>query len=886
MKRFYSLLAALIFSISINAQTSSGPQAATANGSAGTAKDEKATLVKGSKVVLPPEKARPMTIPKFAEPITIDGRPDEEAWKNAAVFKDFYQTGPGDNIAPSKPTEVLMMYDEKNLYVAFKCWDDKGKIRATVAKRDSVYGEDNVRMWLDTYNDQRRAYVLGFNPLGIQQDGIYTEGQGADFSVDIVMESKGVIEDWGWSVEVKIPFKSLRYSAGKGKLWGFNVARNIDRFNDEFDQWLPDDRNISGFLIKHGKITGFDGIKYERTLEVAPSITVSETGQRKRTIANSGFGQFGRFDPVFNPIGLQDPGRFVNDSVKQDIGVNLKYTISPNVTLDAAINPDFAEIEADAPVVTANQRFPIFFQEKRPFFLEGKDIFDSPLQPFYSRTIVDPDFAAKLTGKTGRNTFGLLVASDNAPGNYSEDERGELNACQNARAFDIGQNLEPRRCGIEEFLDKNALFGVLRVKHDIGKENNIGFFATARTFPKNRNFTGGFDGKFKLNPKTVMTFQALGTHSRKFFYSPEFDETNYRTGNGFGYFWSLDYTTDRRGWYAEASGRTSDYRADAGFTKRTNTNTFFFENRFSTKSKPKSTLIRLDWRQFGRYGLDWNGRMQQGLVGNNFNLSLQGSLFVNAEFGIGLEKDYEDEFGPVRNPATGQQGAFVGSASRSATQPYFSVNANKTVSKKLSVYGFVGSIINAMDYDFGGGSRFPRASSAFTSYLASPEYADYLNRLYQFQASPLGDRPQPGEFAPPPGLDPGPGWQFDLNVGGEYKPVDPLRISLDYTKSRLTRNDTHRTAFDANLITLRSTYQFTRFTFVRARWDYDSLRSNASGQFLFGWNPNPGTAFYVGYNDNFNYNGFNPYTGQFEPRFERNSRTFFIRASYLFRKSF
>ena len=115
---------------------------------------------------------------KIALPITIDGRPDEEAWKTATVFKDFYQTSPGNNIAPSKPTEVLMMYDEKNLYLAFKCWDEKDKIRATSAKRDDVFGEDNVRVWLDTYNDQRRAYVLGFNPLGIQQDGIYTEGQG------------------------------------------------------------------------------------------------------------------------------------------------------------------------------------------------------------------------------------------------------------------------------------------------------------------------------------------------------------------------------------------------------------------------------------------------------------------------------------------------------------------------------------------------------------------------------------------------------------------------------------------------------------------------------------------------------------------------------------
>ena len=120
---------------------------------------------------------------------------------------------------------------------------------------------------------------------GIQQDGIYTEGQDADFSVDIVMESKGVIEDWGWSVEVKIPFKSLRYSGGKGKIWGFNVVGSIDRFNDEFDQWMPEDRNVSGFLVKSGKITGLDEIKDERTLEIVPSITFRRNRQpRSRRI--------------------------------------------------------------------------------------------------------------------------------------------------------------------------------------------------------------------------------------------------------------------------------------------------------------------------------------------------------------------------------------------------------------------------------------------------------------------------------------------------------------------------------------------------------------------------------------------------------------------------
>lgn len=814
-----------------------------------------------SKVNIPSEKLKPITIPKMAIPLVIDGKVDEDIWKDAAVFKDFYQTNPGDNIAPSKPTEVLVMYDDKNLYVAFRCWDEKDKIRATVAKRDDVLNEDNVRLWLDTYNDQRRAYVLAFNPLGIQQDGIFTEGQGSDFSVDIVMESKGVIEDWGWSVEAKIPFKSLRYVAGKGKQWGFNAARNIDRLNDEFDQWLPNDRNISGFLIQHGKITGLDEIKYERTLEIVPSITVSETGNRKRSILPSIIRQ-NPFDPVFNPNGLRDPGRFVNDPVQTDLGVTLKYTLSPNVTLDAAINPDFADVEADATVVAANQRFPIFFTEKRPFFLEGKEIFDSPLQPFYSRTIVDPDVAAKLTGKIGRDSFGLLIASDNAPGNYSQDERGELLNCQRLRELD-----PTRRCGIEEFIDKNAYFGVLRLKRDFGAASNVGFFATARTFPKNRNFTGGFDGTFRLNPKTVMTFQALGTHSRNSFYNPNEDNVKYRTGNGVGYYWSMDYTTDRHGWFAEAFGRSKDYRTDVGFVRRTNTNTVFFANRFSTVSNPKAKIIRANWNQFARYVYDWNGRRQDGLVGNNFNLTLQGNTFIYTEFGVGFEKLYEDEFGAKRNPSINRNGAFFGAPLRSTTQPYFSVNVNKTFSKQLSVYGFVGSILNAFDFDFGAGNKYPRVS---------PAYLDFLERYQQ----------NPQTAGAEPALDPGKGWQFDANVGGEYKPVDPLRISLDYTKSRLRRNDNKQVAFDTNIFSLRSTYQFTRFVYTRMRLDYDTLRANASGQFLFGWNPSPGTAFFVGYNDNFNYGGFSPITGQFEPGFERNSRTFFIRASYLFRKSF
>ena len=217
---------------------------------------------------------------------------------------------------------------------------------------------------------------------------------------------------------------------------------------------------------------------------------------------------------------------------------------------------------------------------------------------------------------------------------------------------------------------------------------------------------------------------------------------------------------------------------------------------------------------------------------------------------------------------------------RSAYQPYFAVGAEKTVSKQLSLYGSFSSIWNAFDFDFGAGGRYPRASAVFLEYLNGSAYRDYIRLL-------LNDPNNPNIIFPdPPALDPGRGHQYDLDLGGEYKPIDPLRISLEYTKSSLKRNDTGRTAFDSNIFSLRSTYQFSRFVFARIRADYDSLSSNVSGQALFGYNPSPGTAFYVGYNDNFNYNGFSPFTGQLEPRFERNSRTFFIRMSYLFRKSF
>ncbi len=807
---------------------------------------------------MPPEKSKPVQIPRLDKPPVIDGKLDTDEWKQAVVLKDFYQVYPGDNTAPSKPTEAWFGYDSKFFYIAIHAFDDPDKVRATVARRDEVFGDDNIRIYLDTFNDQRKAYILGWNPLGVQQDGVLTEGSGTDFSVDIIMESKGMLTSDGWTVEVAIPFKSLRYVAGKDKLWGFHIYRNIDRFNDELSSWVPISRDVSGELAQAAHLTGLEGISTERTLEVIPSITFSETGKRVNALSAAAL--------AANP-GALDPGRMLNQPIEAEAGVTVKYGLTPTVTLDMAINPDFAQVEADQTVVTANQRFPIFFEEKRPFFLEGIDIFKTRLTAVHTRAIVDPDFAVKLTGKSGQNTFGLLLASDNAPGNFSEDERNSTSALP----------------AISRFLDKNAYIGVLRMKRDVGKESSIGFIATSYNFIEKHNQLAGVDGRFKLNPQTVFSFQVLGTTSRTCFSEPTInerpilvtaacflgyenpDEPNpqlllsiasrsvYRTGKGLGY--AFNYNKDGRHFYYgfNGSGTTRDYRADVGFNRRTNSNNAGGYFGYNSEPKPKAKLISWSINNSAGMSFDWQGRSQSIYEEASIQFSFQRSSYLGFGFTGGYERLFEEEFGVARTPT--QSGSFFGGPERSTKQATRYLFAGTRPSKKYSLNVFLLHSRNSFDLDFGAEPKYPRVSPAA---LADPNAA----------------------------LDPGPGSFWEAEIEGEFQPTNELSLSVDYTFNQLRRNDTGLIAFKENIFSFRSAYQFTRFLFARARVDYETLGSEARGQFLFGWTPNPGTAFYVGYNDDLTRNGFSPFTGQLEPGFRRNGRTFFIKLSYLFRKSF
>jgi hypothetical protein len=771
------------------------------------------------------ERARPVSIPRFATQVVIDGRLDEEVWKSAAVLKGFFQTQPGDNLAPSRQTEVLLGYDSKHLYVAFRAYDEPDKVRATVAKRDLIFDDDFVGMYLDTFNDQRRAYSFFFNPFGVQADGILTEGRGEDYSVDVVMESKGAISEMGYIVEVMIPFKSVRYESGKSKLWGVHFFRAIKRFNNELDSWMPLSRDRTGMLNQAGHITGFDEISTGRTLEIIPTLTVSETGRRVRTIPRA----LVRAQP-----GLLDPGRLLNEPLHFEPGLTAKLGIASNVTLDLAINPDFAQIEADQTVVTANQRFPIFFEEKRPFFLEGIDIFQTRLNVLHTRAIIDPDVAVKLSGKRGRNTFGVLLASDNAPGNFNSEER-----------------LDPNNA---PFLDRNAQIGVLRLKRDFGGESNLGVMATSYRFADRHNEVGGIDGRFRLDPTTFLDFQVVGTNSQIPIFDFDLGSNVSRSVRGLGYAYQYDKTSRHFNFNLRGDGRSKFYRAAVGFTQRVNTNSERLFVRYSSEPNPKAKLISWFVSNATPVSFDWQGRLQnwndEARVG--FNLPRQTSLaFV---FNVGYERVFEEEFGAPRTNT--RAGAFIGDDSERSTYKktagvIFSTRPSKKYAGSLQVFATRGSF----DFDFGAGHRFPRVSPGA---LLNPR-------------------------AP---LDPGPGDALTVQGSFIYQPTDKLRASLDYTKSRQTRYDTGRTAFDVDIYALRTTYQFSRFTFLRARIDYATLPQRVRGQFLLGWAPNPGTAFYAGYNDDMFRDELNPFTGQLEPGFRRNGRTFFVKMSYLFRRNF
>ena len=582
-----------------------------------------------------------VTVGRCAEAPVIDGQLGDACWQTAAALSGLVQIRPGDNAPPSRETTVLLARDAKTLYVAVRATDEPSRVRATMARRDDVLADDHVTLYLDTFDDRRRAYVLTVNPLGVQQDGIYAEGREIDYSLDLVLQSKGELTAGGYAVEIALPFSSLRYRSGAGSTWGLHVERRILHLDEELS-WMPRIRGNANLLAQAGALDGMDDLPSSRMLEVIPGVTVEQSGARRTS--------------------------FETQPVEGDPSVTMKLALASDLVVDATVNPDFAQIESDQLVSTANQRFPIFFAEKRPFFLEGIDLFQTPLNAMHSRAIIDPDYATKATGKRGKTTFGLLLASDNAPGAFTDEERDDP--------------------ALRRFAGKNATAGVLRIRRDIGQESFLGAIATSYDFVDTHGRLAGVDGRLTLDRNTVLSFQLLGT----------FTENG---GRGLGFFAQWKRSGRHVSVTVEGEGRTPGYRADLGFTTQTDTNRWSVLTRYDSEPRPEARVL-LSW-SFLHTALamwDWDGRIKYAYVypriQMNFRRQTRVTLFAYADY----LRLFEEEFGRP----------FHGEPERSTIYKGLVLDLQTAPSKKIAVGLTVDRAWDFFDYDFGAPPRFPRVS--------------------------------------------------------------------------------------------------------------------------------------------------------------------------------
>ena len=349
-------------------------------------------------IVNPVYAVAPIALHRAEGPIAVDGDLGDAGWRNAARIDTFYETNPADNQPPPVKTLALLTYDEQAFYIGIHAFDpDPSKIRAPYVDRDQVIGtDDNIAVFLDTRNDRRSAIELRVNPRGIQGDAVYNDAnQVEDFSPDFFYDTAAKIGSDGWIAEFRIPFSSLRYSSADPQTWGILVWRNYPRDFRYFIHSAPVPRGSNCLICLAHEITGLTQLPAAGHFVAAPYVTLQ-----------------GLQHPKDDELGAP----FETDPLKARTGIDVKYNPSADKTLDVTINPDFSQIESDVAQITANQRFAIFFQEKRPFFLEGSDLFATPLQVAYTRTITAPRWGLRTTGKLGATAYTLLVSQDKGGG--------------------------------------------------------------------------------------------------------------------------------------------------------------------------------------------------------------------------------------------------------------------------------------------------------------------------------------------------------------------------------------------------------------------------------------------------------------------------------------
>lgn len=425
--------------------------------------------------------------------IKIDGDLNEPVWNKLKRYGNFSEVSPGDNTKPEVETEVMMFYDDDNLYFGYICYDnDMTKIHKTFCERDKMFSDDFCGFFLDTYNEGRQAYELFVNPYGIQGDLMWNTPGNEDETFDMIWHSASKTYKDRWAVEIVIPFKSIRFPDNEIQKWQIHFLRIRPRENRNQYSLIPISRDDPSLFTKAIKLDGVKDIKGGKNIEVLPYAISTQSGViNDNSNANS---------------------EFINDEVKGNFGFNIKYGITSNITSDFAYNPDFSQVESDAGIISANNTFAFAYNEKRPFFLEGANIFSSPLFVVYTRAINNPQYAFKLTGKVGKTEFGYLTAYDK----------------QSPFIIPFAE--------YSDFLltDRKSLSNIFRVKQTLKDDSYLGFILTDRQVNKggnqfldvdgyNRAF--GIDGKIRFLDNYSVDFQFMKYVTKEINYS-KYDNPN------------------------------------------------------------------------------------------------------------------------------------------------------------------------------------------------------------------------------------------------------------------------------------------------------------------------------------------------------------------------
>jgi len=509
-----------------------------------------------------------LTVTRSTGDIQVDGRLGDPGWTGAARAGNFAEHSPGDQTKPDVDTEVLITYDDKNLYVAWLCYDDPNEVRASFCERDNIFSDDYVILCIDTYGDATLAYEIAANPYGIPGDILFSSTNGEDGSYDMIFESAGQITEFGWVVEMAIPFASMRFPGEELQEWRVDFWRNRPRGSRYQYSWSAYDRDEDCWPCQWGTVNGISGVRPGAGLEVLPAVVASQNS------------------------GLNDSSKFSDNPLEGDIGLGVAFDFSSELTGEVTINPDYSQVESDAAQIDVNTTFALFYPERRPFFQEGSDLFDSYFNAVYTRSINDPIVAGKLTWRKGSNSVAFLSA---------QDQHSVI--------------ILPFEENSEFLVNGKSNSNILRVRRDLGGQSHVGLIATDRRFHTGGSGSvGGFDGQWRFSASNRLRFQVLATYTEEVealfladstFNETRFDGGKYTAGLDGEKFWGHALT-------ASLGRNTSNYWANVDYSERSPT--FRADNGFEPSNSTRQGFLSAG----GIKRFENNGFLEN--INTNFNL--------------------------------------------------------------------------------------------------------------------------------------------------------------------------------------------------------------------------------------------------------------------------